>query len=119
MTGRRLLSLFGPMFYNIWWDNAHPDPILGDHRVSGPPDPEHMLRVILERRPKTIGLLGKKASEGMQILSEEVPLFFTSGRLLGARIVEARHPNAMGCTTEELEQFSEIIINRAIGVVGV
>lgn len=119
MTGRRLLNLFGPMFHDIWWDNAHPRPLLGDHRVSGEPDHEHMLRVILEQRPRTIGLLGKKASEGMRRLIEEMPLFFRNGQFLGARIVEARHPNAMGCTTEELEQFSEIIINRAIGVVGV
>lgn len=119
MTGRRLLNLFGPMFYDIWWDNAHPRPLLGDHRVAGEPDHEHMLHVILEKRPSTVGLLGRRASEGMRRLSEEVPLFFQDGRLLGARVVEARHPNAMGCTTEELEQFSEIIINRAIGVVGV
>lgn len=119
MTGRRLLNLFGPMFYDIWWDNAHPTPLLGDHRVAGEPDHEHMFRVILEQRPRTIGLLGRRAAEGMRRLSEEMPLFFRGDRLLGARIVEARHPNAMGCTTEELEQFSEIIINRAIGVVGV
>jgi hypothetical protein len=78
-----------------------------------------MLHVILERRPKTIGLLGRRAAAGMDRLSREVPLFFQGDRMLGARIVTARHPNAMGCTTEELERFSNIVINRAIGCVGV
>jgi hypothetical protein len=119
MTGRRLLSLFGPMYHDIWWDNAHPRPVLGDHRGVGDPDHEHMLHVILERRPKTIGLLGRRAAAGMNRLSREVPLFFQGDRMLGARIVTARHPNAMGCTTEELERFSNIVINRAIGCVGV
>lgn len=119
MTGSRLLSLFGPMFYTIWWDNAHPTPLIGNHRAVGDPDPEHMLRVLLEQRPQTVGLLGKKAVAGMQALSQEVPLFFDRGHFLGAKIVTGRHPNAMGCTAEELEQFSETLINRSIGVVGV
>ena len=119
MTGRRLLGLFGPMYHDIWWDNAHPRPLLGDHRVAGDPDHEHMLRVILEQRPKTIGLLGRRAAAGMDRLRREMPLFFQNDQFLGARIVEARHPNAMGCTTEELERFSNIIINRSIGCVGV
>lgn len=119
MTGRRLLNVFGPMFYDIWWDNAHPTPKLGDHRAVGDPDPWHMLNVVLERRPTIIGTLGKNASNGIKMIEAEMPLFFRKGRMLGARIVEARHPNALGCTNEELEKFANDIINHVIGVVEV
>jgi len=116
MTGRRLSGLFGPTYHDIWWDNAHPRPVLGDHRGSREPDPEHMLRVILERRPTAIGLMGQNAAIGLEKLADSVPLFFQHNRVFGARIYKARHPNAMGCTTEELENFSEAIINHIIGV---
>lgn len=119
MTGRRLLNVFGPMFYDIWWDNAHPEPLLGDHRAVGDPDPRHMLDVVLEQRPTIIGVLGKNASDGIKMIRAEMPLFFKRDHMLGARIIEARHPNALGCTNEELELFANDIINHVIGVVEV
>lgn len=120
MIGQQLLGLFGPIFYDIWWDNAHPRPLLGDRYVVGDPDPQHMLNVILKRRPTVVGILGKTASKGLKMLEAEMPLFFGHGRkILGAPIIESRHPRALDCTAEELEMFANTIINHAIGVVTV
>lgn len=116
-TGRRLIEAFGPVYHEIWWDNAHPAAVLGDHRAVGDPDPQHMLNVVLEQRPTIIGVLGKNASNGIKMVEAEAPLFFKRGRLLGARVIEGRHPNALGCTNDELHLFANDIINHLIGVI--
>jgi hypothetical protein len=118
MTGSRLKKALGDAFWSIWWDNANPTLAIGNHRLAMDADIDHMFNVIVSHRPRVIGTLGSRASSGLQMLSEDLPLFYRkNGTELfnGANVIRGRHPNAMGITSDEIQDFANRLLKACCG----
>lgn len=97
MSGQRLLMAFGEEYYErIWWDNIAPEP--ADHpRGKTKVDMKHVDTLIEIWKPQLVLTFGSVAGEAID----------GSLMCLHRKVMKCHHPNAMGRTQAELDNFAQ------------
>ena len=96
MSGRRLMQAFGPLYGEIWWDNASPDHV---DEASGeqPASARHVEAVILDIRPALILTFGRVAERAVWECTAAIPIM----------VMDCHHPNARHKTQDDLNRFAD------------
>lgn len=81
LTGRRLTAELGALRERIIWEESSRE-ILGDPSAVPKPDPDHILKVVVQEKPGIVITFGKVAEEGYRSVRDwlkgAVPLWVIS-----------------------------------------
>lgn len=103
MSGKRLMHAFQDLYWEIYWDNANPEPADSSQGVMEP-DISHILRVIETHEPDLILTFGRLPTLGVKDVMDandiRIPL------------MACHHPNARGMTQYDLNQFAAKVMTR-------
>ena len=103
MTGGLLWGAFGPMFYDIYWDNV--SPVASFIRTGTAPEPDlnHVREVIERLRPLVVIAFGAPARQALQ-KAYEFPWF---------TLLIFPHPTSFGMNATKLIDFAQLVTKEA------